>query len=320
MVASNPNPARPPLTYRPPAGWVYNGNPSKGVSKSPTSSTPPLGGDGLQGLTGAQRDAAVALRDLFTSYGLGSLVPDIVNFIKQGYSADTITILLQDTKAYNERFAANNVRRAKGLPVLSPAEYIATEDAYRQTLQKWGMPSGFYDSTQDFQKFLENDMSPVELDQRAQAASDFMNQADSAQMAYYKQFYTSGDLVAFALDPKRAAPLVGKAFAAARIGGAAQEQGIGIDSGTADSLAGLGVSDQQARSGFSQIAQMQQPLNKLGSIYGDSISQSDLINATFAGDGNTENRIKKLASQERAAFGGTSAISGGSLATNGSND
>lgn len=272
------------------------------------------------GLTGADRDAAVSLTNLFTSFGLGTLAPQIIDYIKKGYSADTITIMLQQSAEYKQRFKANEVRKTKGLPVLSPAEYIATEDAYRQTLQKWGLPSGFYDSTNDFQSFLENDMSPVELDQRAQDASDFMNQADPAQMAYYRQYYTQGDLVAFALDSNRAAPLVGKAFNASRIGGTAQDQGINIDQSQAESLASLGVTGDQARAGFGQIAQVQPTVNKLGEIYGDGVTQQDLINATFSDDAQANTKLKKLASKERAAFGGNSGVGSQTLATNGSND
>ena len=72
-------------------------------------------------LTGANRDAAKALVELFKQYGLESLAPKIVEFIQNGYSADTTAILLQDTTEYKQRFAANEARRKKGLPVLSPA-------------------------------------------------------------------------------------------------------------------------------------------------------------------------------------------------------
>lgn len=292
-------------------------NPAPKVDRPAVTALSNPATDPFASLTGPNRDAAVALTNLFASYGLASLAPAIINFIKNGYSADTISIMLQETPEYKHRFAANEVRKQKGLPVLSPAEYIATEDAYRQTLRKWGLPKGFYDSTDDFKTFLSNDMSPVELDQRAQSASDFMNQADASDMAFYRQYYTSGDLVAFALDPKRAAPLVGKAFQASRIGGTATDQGIGIDKSQAERLANIGVTDDQARAGFGQIAQVQGTVNKLGQIYGGGLTQSDLIGATFEDDADATTRLKKLASKERAAFGGSSGIGTNSLASNG---
>ena len=74
---------------------------------------------GIDGLTGADRDAAVALTNLFRQYGLESLAPRIVDFIKQGYGPDVITIMLQETPEYKQRFAANDKRVAAGLPALS---------------------------------------------------------------------------------------------------------------------------------------------------------------------------------------------------------
>lgn len=268
-------------------------------------------------LIGAQRDAAAALIDLFTSYGLGSLAPVIVNYLKQDYAPDTVSVLLQNTPQYKARFAANDVRMKKGLPALSPAEYLATERAYRQTLMKWGLPSGFYDSTTDFQKFLENDISPAELDQRAQSASDFINQASPQDMAFYKQYYTSGDLVAFALDPNRAAPLVGKAFQAAEIGGSAMQQGININQQQAEQLAALGVTQNDALSGFGAIAGEKPTIDKLGQIYGGGLTTQELIDATFKASGDAQTKLKKLSSKERAAFGGSSGVTSDSLSQNG---
>lgn len=264
--------------------------------------------DPTAGLTGASRDAAVAIQDTFNSYGLGSLAPNIVNYLKQGYSPDTVSVLLQQTPEYQQRFSANTARLKAGLPVLSPSQYLSTEQAYRQVLQKWGTPKGFYDQTSDFTNFLSQDMSPAELDQRAQAASNFVNRNDPQQMAYFKQYYSQGDMIAFALDPTKAAPLVGKAFDASTIGGAAATQGINIGQGVAERLAGEGVTGSQAQQGFGVVATDTPTANSLGAIYGSNVSQNDLIAATFEQNAAAQLKLKTLASQERAAFQGHSAI------------
>jgi hypothetical protein len=163
-------------------------------------------------------------------------------------------------------------------------------------------------------------MSPVELNERAQAASDFMNQADDAQMNYYKQFYTQGDLVAFALDPQRAAPLVGKAFKASQIGGTAADQGVAIERATAEQLASMGVTQNEAQAGFGLVATSQPILDKLGAIYGGGVTQDETIQATFASDAAANKKIKTLASRERAAFNTSSGISASTLSTNRSSD
>ena len=255
-------------------------------------------------LTGAQRDASVALTALFTSYGLASLAPVIMGYIKNGYSADTASIMLQDTAQYKTRFAGNTARAAKGMAV--------TEAAYSQVMQKYGLPAGFHDKTSDYQKFIENDVSAAELDTRAQAASDFVNKNDPATLAYFRKYYSTGDMIAYALDPTRAAPLVGKAFEAANIGGAASTNGITIGQTTAETLAGAGVTTQQAQQGFSLVGQDAGTAANLSSIYGGQpLTTQDLINSTFqTGDSaDATLRKNKLASQERASFGGTSGVS-----------
>ena len=276
--------------------------------------TPYTGG----GLTGASRDAAVALNDLFSSYGLGTLAPLITSYLKQGYSADTVSILLQNSKEYQQRFAGNAARIKNGLPVLSPAEYLATERAYGQVLQKYGLPQGFYDSPADYNNWIGQDVAPTEIDTRAKQASDFLHQADPNELAFFKQHYTTGDMIAYALDPNRAAPLVGKAFTASQIGGKAADQGIGINQSTAELLANNGINEQQAQQGFGTIAQETPTTQLLSAIYGNSgngVNQQDLVNAQFLDNATDQNKIKQLASQERGAFGGASGVSATTLST-----
>lgn len=270
----------------------------------------------LKNLTGPQRDAASAVISVMSQFGLESLAPKIAEYVRNGYSADTVTLLLQDTPEYQQRFIANKARIKAGLPALSPGEYIATERAYGQVLRKYGVPAGFYDQPGDFQKFLENDMSPAELDSRAQAASDFIQRADPNQMNFFKQYYTQGDMVAYALDPKRAEPLVGKAFQAASLGGDAAAQGLDITKSYAEHLAGQGLTEAQARQGFGIVATDAARARELSAIYAGSeqaLTTQDLMAATLEGDAKAQDKANKLASRERAAFGGSSGVNKSSL-------
>src|SRR5574340_983449 len=213
--------------------------PSNAPSPAP-GTQPPQPGDLNQltsHLTGAQRDAFAALNAIFTQFGLGTLAPAIANFIRQGYSSDTISLLLQDTPEYKQRFAANAVRLKKGLPVLSPAQYLATEQSYRQIMRSAGLPPGFYDNVNDFQTFLENDVAPQELQQRVTDARNFIDTADAEQKKYFEQFYSRGDMIAYALDPNRAAPLIGKQLNAALIAGQAADHNMAIDRAMAERMA-----------------------------------------------------------------------------------
>lgn len=279
-------------------GWKVT--PIPGYAQQQATSDP------FGGLSGADRDAAVAVQNLFAGYGIGTLAPKIVDYIKQGYSADTISILLQQTPEYKARFAGNDARVKAGLGALSPAQYIATEQAYRNVLQEAGVPSGFYDSPSDFTDWIAKDVSPTEIKSRVDAASQVITQADPGVLNAFRQYYSTGDMIAYALDPNRAAPLVGKAFQAAQVGGAALDQGINVGQGTAEQLAGNGVSFAQAQQGFGQVAQDSANYAKLGQISGVATSQNDLVQSVFNSNGQDVLKVNRLASQERARFAASS--------------
>lgn len=283
----------------------------------PNAWSMPQKGTPTAGLDPNQRNAYTAVTDMLKEFGLESLAPKILGYVQQGYDSNTIGYELQQTAEWKTRFAANEVRKKKGLPVLSPQEYIATERSYRQIMSSAGVPKGFYDSTKDFQKFLEDDIAPQEVQSRVQAATDFVNRKSPQELALFKKWYTTGDMIAYALDPNRAAPLVGKAFQAATIAGQAGAQGLGISKGFAETLAGDGVTRDAAQQGFALIAGEQANANKLASIAGDKqFTTEDLAKETFQSNQKIAERRQKLASQERGRFSGASGATQGSLSKN----
>lgn len=291
------------------------GTPSKFPTTGSGSSTPSTGNPLIDSLTGTDRDAAVFLQNLFASYGLGTLAPVIVQYLKSGYSADTISLLLQQTPEYKARFAANDARLKAGLPVLSPAEYISTENAYRQVLSSYGLPPGFYDNNSDFTNWIAGDVSPTEIQQRVQVASDLVTNADPATLNAFKSFYGAGqgDLIAYALDRTVAEPLLEKQYRAAQIAGAAANNALGINQSEAEMLAGAGITQGQAQQGFGQVGQDAPTVRKLDDIYGGNVSTDDLVHAVFLNQADASQKVNALASQERSAFGGTSGTSATAL-------
>lgn len=263
-----------------------------------------------------QENAIELLKRTFASYGIDSLADTITDLVRKGYSGDTVSLMLQDTPAYKQRFAANEARKKAGLPVLSPAEYLATESAYRNVMQAAGLPKGFYDSSSDFQKFLENDMSPSELNQRVQTAADAVANADPMYSQQLQKLYglSTGDMIAHALDPERALPLLQRRASAVNYATAAAQQGLDVGVQPSEYYAGLGITGPQARAGFTQIAQTLPTYQKLQEIYGAApgagASLADLQAATFGGAGEAEaqKRVKQLAAQEQAQFRGQSGV------------
>lgn len=290
---------------------------SAGAAPKAATAAQPV--DPMAYLVGPQRDAYAATVAMLKQYGLESLAPHILTYIQNGFSSDTISLELQQTDAWKQRFAGNIARAHNGLPVLTPAQYIATESSYRQIMQDAGLPKGFYDQPSDFTDWIAKDVSPTEVKSRVDAATTLVNQADPATLKYFKQYYSQGDIIAYALDQTRAAPLVGKQLQAASIGGAAQNQGVAVDKSTAENLAANGVSTQQAQQGFGFVHTEQGNANELASIYGQQgFTSADLANEVFLNNDAVAQRRKNLASQERANFSGSAGAGRTSLATDNS--
>jgi hypothetical protein len=271
--------------------------------------------DPFGGLTGADRSAAAYLTNILKSYGLESLAPVALGYIKQGYSQDTIAAILPETPEYKKRFSANETRKAKGLPVLTPSEYLATEEQYRQIMSTAGLPPGFYDQPDDFTKFLENDTSPSEIQGRVKAASDLVDQMDPSQVAQFGDFYnyTHGDLVAYALDQERSVPIIEKQIAAAKAGAAGHAAGLDLTRQQAEGIGALGLSDQQIQSGVATAARAEASTRNLAEIYGGQYTADQALSEVFQGNGLATQERKRLASQERAQFGGSANTNGSAL-------
>lgn len=269
--------------------------------------------DPFGGLSGADRDAYAAITNTLKAYGLESLAPTVLGYIKNGYSSETISVLLPDTPEYKQRFKANEQRKAAGLPVLSPSEYLSVEDSYRQVMSAAGLPSGFYDQPDDFTKWIAGDVSPTEVQQRVQTATDMVNSLDPAIKDQFRQWYTTGDMVAYALDRERSTTILDRQWRAAQAGGIAKEQGLNLSQSLAEQVAATGVDSSQLRQGLGDAAQIAKENTVLSGIYGGQYNDASAIAEVFLNDQGAASQRRGLASQERAQFGGSSATSAKSL-------
>lgn len=269
-------------------------------------------------LTGENRDAFLALNTLFQQYGLGSLAGKIYEYVKNGYGADTISILLQDTPEYKKRFAANQARLEAGMSVLSPAEYIAVENSYRQIMRQSGLPEGFYDSTDDFTNWISGDMSPTELQSRVDLATQATALANPSYKAALKQMGLSdGELAAYFLDADRALPFLQKSAATAAVGAEALQRGLVFDQAYAEQLATMGISREQAGQGYAKIADEFSDLKTLGQIYGGGWTQRMAEEDVFVGGTGATQQREKLIGREKGAFSGAAGGARGGLAQSG---
>lgn len=271
-------------------------------------------------LTGANRDAYASLQSLFNGYGLGSLAGKIYEYAKQGYGADVISLLLQDTKEYKERFAANDTRRKAGLPVLNPGEYLGLEQSYRQIMQDSGLPKGFYDNPADFRNWIAGDVSPTEVKGRVDLAVANTMQANPNSVQALQQLYgvDRSYITAYYLDQKKALPLLQKQSQAAQFGGEALKRGLTLNKEDLEDWVTAGLSLGQVSQGFQAVAEALPNIQAIAARYGEApFTQTELERDVIGGQAANlgETRRKRLASQERASFAGFGGATPGGLST-----
>jgi hypothetical protein len=283
----------------------------------------------------ARQNVFDQVSSLFESYGVlkkdpitgkynatsQALYNTIKSLAMSGAGADTVSLGLQQSQAYKDRFAGNEARKAAGLNVLSPAEYIATENAYDQVLRAAGVPAQFYNDPSEKATLIGADVSPSELSTRVDLAKKSIQNADPFYTQQLQNYYglSQGDMIAHVLDPKAAVPLIEKQVSSATVGAEAARQGLAIAGTTAEQLAAIGVTQAQAQQGFTNIAMTQPEEQRLASIYNqDAGAQgAKLTAATFgtAGGAQAQLDINRLKQQEVSTFSGSAGAAKGSLGT-----
>lgn len=243
--------------------------------------------------------ASDLLKQTLQDWGLTTLLPYVQDYLTKGYDSTTINLYLQNTPEWKQRFAGNEIRKQKGLSVLSPAQYIATEEQYRNVMQSYGLPKGFYDQHSDFADFIGNDVSPAEISQRAKVAYDQYLNVPSDHRDLWNQYFGPGDAIAGILDPEKATQIIMDRGTQVGIGGAALDQGINVSGQRAAYLQQHQVTIDQARQAYAQIAQFGQADRAIGNRFG------------IAGYGTQENEENRLllnsgAAQDQAAVANAS--------------
>lgn len=297
-------PARRP---GPPSGPGRPGGPPQPPQQpaSPPGTGNPLLDD-LTGVPGQERDAYAALKTLFNSYGLGSLAPTILKYLQNGFGADTITVLLQQTPEYKARFAGNDVRKANGLAVLTPAEYLSTEASYKQLLRTAGVDPSFSSSTQ-LNEWIGNDVSPTELQDRVSLATQATTNAPPALVSYFNQLgMTQGDMASYFLNDKKPTPQLQLKLNQAQIGAAGLVNKIDVSAADAQRYAQMGVTQGQAQSAYQRIADIIPRAQQLSSIYTNQapVNQNTLQEEFLGQSGEAQLARERLGQQETATFSG----------------
>ena len=265
---------------------------------------------------GERQSAYDLLLQQFNLYGLGALVTPLKDLITSGASPSEFTIKLRETEAYKKRFAANAERINKGLKAISEAEYLGLEDQYQNIMRNYGLPAEYYTRgdmgmQEGFNKFIANDVSATELEDRVMTAQSRVMNANPEVLASLKQFYpgiTNGDILAYTLDPTKALTDIKRKVTAAEIGGAATQAGLGLTGTRAEELGAAGITKAQAQQGFQTVAEVAPRGGQLAEIYKQSPYTQTTAEAEvfgLAGSVDAAKQRKKLTSLETASFSGS---------------
>ena len=315
-----------------------NVKPSTKSTSSTTSTTSTTSTAGLKTAEQIAADAAKAqaqgerqsaydlLYSQFKQYGLESLVEPLKGLVISGASPSEFTIRLRETDSYKKRFSANAERINKGLKAISEAEYLGLEDQYQNIMRNYGLPADYYTRgdmgrQEGFEKFIANDVSAAELEDRVMTAKNRVMNSNPEVLQAIKDFYgdsiTDGDILAYTLNPTKGHEDIKRKVTAAEIGGAAVQAGLNLGrtaeekalyAARAAELGAAGITKQQAQQGFQTVAEVAPRGGQLAEIYKQNpYTQTTAEAEVFGLAGSTEaaRQRKKLTSLETAAFSGS---------------
>jgi hypothetical protein len=263
-----------------------------------------------------QQNAYVLLQQMLSDWGLDSLAPEVLHLLQDGYTQNQIPVLLQNTEAYKQRFSANDVRRQKGLSVLSPGEYLQVERSYRQLMANAGLPEGFYDQPSDFKDWIGNDVSPTEVQRRVGEAVDAVSRIDANTQAAFMDYYglSQSELAAYILDANRGRDVINKVVHGGRIAGAARGYGVDLTKDQAERYGAMSGEDYVGQSQqFGRLAGLGERLSAL--YAGEDYRAEDAASEVFGSSTEAERKRRALVSRERGEFGSRGAPSRQALDT-----
>lgn len=314
--------AKPPRQGKPP------GKPNPGSPSSPAGGRP-SGRGGLsfdefmayqrqqrRGQVREQRESVYDwVRSSFDQWGMpGGFADSVIGIVRDARSPEHAMTLIRDTDAYKTRFAGNIARSKAGLPMLSESEYLGLERSYSEAAHYAGLPKGFLDND-DYSRFIAGDVSVAEIAERASLAGDLAVRKDPVLWKELKtRGVTRGDAAAFLLNPDKALPAIKRKLAGAEIGLVGRDAGMNFADDKKNKfenkLVDRGVSADEARGAFGEVADDKRGLNQLAGRFGeDGFTDKQLAKAELGIGGKKTRKVKErrqgLLSQERAQWAGS---------------
>lgn len=259
----------------------------------------------------ARRRQGGLVRSMLTQYGLEDLSRFVDRWVRDDLSWEEIEVQLRDPKTpagkvFDKMYPEVRLRSEKGLRPMSVAEIQSYRETATQVFRNAGLPQGFYDSPDDFTRFITNDVSPQELEERVMDGFVAVNKAPAEVRTELERLYgvSSGHLAAYFLDPQKATTLIQREVAAAEVSGGAQRAGFGgLDREEAERLASVGVTGDSAVDAFGNLVEAAELFQDLPGSVDGTFARDEQI-ALLAGDAEARRRAEQRAAGRAATTQG----------------
>jgi hypothetical protein len=287
------------------------------AAKQPAASNVANGGSGGSTVPKSVADAGVSqtatdvVNGFLKEAGLGAISKEVWSQWTSGTTAAQIIDYVRTTPDYATRFPAMKALNAAGRNI-SEASYIAKEQADIEIMRQAGISDAIATNRTLLGDLIKNNVNIVELQKRTLLAQDSILSKDPSVLKYAKDAFglSAGDLMAFALAPEIALPVLEQQARAIQIGGAALQAGFATDMASnelkksqAEALAAQGVTAEQAKTGFTNLAQMGQYGTALpGSNPAETLTQQELIDAQFGMSPEAIMKLQKAKQTKTAEF------------------
>lgn len=251
------------------------------------------------------QSAKAYLQNLLSQWGLGGLVGQAWDQATSGYNQDVVINNLRSTDQYKARFPAMAALNARNEGI-TEQQYIGYETALKTTAMAAGLPPGFYDQPEDFSNFIASGVSVQEYTNRIQQGFAVMQQApQSVRDEFGKMFGAQGDsaLAAYFLDPTRAEQVLTQQLQQAEFAGTGDQMGFHASDDQSKLAAQMGISQQQAQSGFQTLVGQQGLFEQQVGDQAQLTKQTG-INAQFGLDPGAKMEMDRRLEQRVAQFQG----------------
>jgi hypothetical protein len=275
-------------------------------------------------------DAFAILARTLTEAGLGSLFSVDSNGNPGGWLWDQIKsgveteerllVALEQTPEFRDRFKVifdlrERSNRGESVTVPTVQNVLEYEQQYRSVMSKSGVPAWFYDSPQDAQDAMRNNLSVEQVKERIDESYSVINTMPREVRELFGEYFDDSSdsaLVAAVLDPEKTLASLQKATRAAVAGGFARRQGFELVRSQANEYATLGRSPAQIEADIANVAQLR-PLQDAQMGEAETIGDDSAFRAGALGDVESQRQLEGRLTTRRQ---GQAQSAGGAMTLN----